>query len=220
MTIPFSDLLKPAPTFSGAWDETREKDPFYRDHVSDRGHWLRGHCTCRMLERPEGGRIKVYVCSNAWKGLCIRQAQVCGGMCPECFKRAGELSNYLATGLNLALLRVINAARCRRWHGADSTYAGTPPRSTQWSGADWATAMGGECGEAQNVVKKLRRGESGTPSARDPGRDELLLELGDELADTLLYADLLANYYGIDLSEAIVRKFNAVSEREEFPERL
>lgn len=39
-------------------------------------------------------------------------------------------------------------------------------------------------------------------------------------ADMLNLADLLAAKYGIDLAAAIVHKFNVVSERQDFPERL
>ena len=41
-----------------------------------------------------------------------------------------------------------------------------------------------------------------------------------ELADTVAYADLLAQYYGIDLGRAVREKFNHVTERAGFPERL
>lgn len=217
MTIPLAELLKDKRTFSGPWDPVMETDPAYQDHVIDKGQFLRGSCTCRT-DFADG--VKFYACSNIWRGLCSNQAQACGGYCPECFARHGDLVEELAKGLNLSEVRIINAARCERWHGEATTYDKTPPLSTQWSGADWSNAMGGECGEAQNVVKKLRRGESGTPSKKDGTREELLAALGDEIADTILYGDLLANYYGIDLSAAIRRKFNAVSEREGFPERL
>lgn len=72
----------------------------------------------------------------------------------------------------------------------------------EWSPTDWATAMAGECGEACNLIKKQRRGE------RVP-----LSDIGDELADLIIYADLLAARLGIDLDNAIRRKFNDVSKR-------
>ena len=108
-------------------------------------------------------------------------------------------------------LRIINAKRLERWHG---------PNTEPWLGVDWSNAMGGECGEAQNVVKKLRRLETGTRAQDQPSFPELQKKLADEIADTIIYADLLASYYGIDLIEAIIRKFNFVSIREGFPERL
>jgi NTP pyrophosphatase (non-canonical NTP hydrolase) len=90
----------------------------------------------------------------------------------------------------------------------------------QWSGSDWATALAGEVGEVCDVIKKLNRADIGRPGKNDPPRAELEVELGRELADVLTYAQLTAHRYGIDLAEALVEKFNAVSEREGFPERL
>jgi NTP pyrophosphatase (non-canonical NTP hydrolase) len=114
--------------------------------------------------------------------------------------------------LSFWTLAKVNAARCLRWH------PGFP--NDAWTGADWSNAMAGEAGEAANVVKKLRRAELNTRGALDPPPPVLYAALGDELADVVIYADLLATYYGIDLGMAVVRKFNAVSEREGFPERL
>lgn len=123
-------------------------------------------------------------------------------------------NHYTVEGLTFARLRAINARRCARWH------PGFPSHEDGWTGSDWSNAMGGECGEAQNVVKKLRRIDMGMQGNVDPEQEELIKQLGDEIADTVIYADLLAEYYGINLQEAIVRKFNFISEREEFPERL
>jgi NTP pyrophosphatase (non-canonical NTP hydrolase) len=105
----------------------------------------------------------------------------------------------------------VNRERCKRWH----------ENSEAWTGADWATAMGGEAGEALNVVKKMRRLETGLgPGTNDPAEDKLRGMLADELADVFLYLDLLACHYDVDLPTAIVSKFNRVSERQGFPERL
>lgn len=125
-------------------------------------------------------------------------------------------------------LRQANVARARRWHGdfhenqAD-THDADPLFGVDlmtWTGADWANAAAGEMGEACNVVKKLRRADSGLRGANDPTPETLRAMLGDEIADTILYLDLLAAYYGIDLWQAIASKFNRVSEREGFPDRL
>ena len=79
--------------------------------------------------------------------------------------------------------------------------------------------MGGEAGEALNVVKKLNRERDGLTGNTIHG-SELKAALANEIADTLIYLDLLAARGGIDLAAAVVSKFNAVSEREGFPERL
>lgn len=108
----------------------------------------------------------------------------------------------------------INRERCERWH------PGFP--DDDWSGSDWSNAMQGEAGEAGNVVKKLRRLETGVTSKRDVDitEAELRVKLADEIADTFLYLDLLASYYEIDMPRAIVSKFNRVSREAGFPERL
>jgi len=71
-----------------------------------------------------------------------------------------------------------------------------------WSPTDWAAAMAGECGEVCNLIKKSRRGEQVAAQA-----------IGEELADLVIYTDLLAARLGIDLGSAVRRKFNVVSER-------
>lgn len=47
-----------------------------------------------------------------------------------------------------------------------------------------------------------------------------MTKLADELADVVLYADLLAQKAGIELAGAIRAKFNRVSEAQGFPERI
>jgi NTP pyrophosphatase (non-canonical NTP hydrolase) len=101
--------------------------------------------------------------------------------------------------LSLAELRRQNVARCE-----ESFYP-----LGDWSESDWATALAGEVGEAANLVKKRRRGE------HIPASD-----VGKELADVVIYADLLAARMGIDLSAAIVQKFNEVSDRVASSRRL
>lgn len=108
-------------------------------------------------------------------------------------------------------LQQTNQHRCRRWHSPDTE---------RWTGADWSNAMNGEAGEAANVVKKLRRHETRTATEIDPPLATLQVMLSDEIADTILYAFLLADHYGIDVETAVRLKFNAVSERQGFPERL
>ena len=90
-----------------------------------------------------------------------------------------------------------------------------------WSPTDWACAMAGEAGEACNAVKKLRRHADGTNTAKDPATEaECVAAIGKELADTVIYADLLAARLGINLGEAVREKFNAVSELRGVPQRL
>lgn len=119
-----------------------------------------------------------------------------------------------AAGLTFEALAKVNVARAQRWHPGF-------PVEDDWTGGDWSNAMCGEAGEAANVVKKLRRietGKTGRPTEQDVG--DLTEQLALELADLIIYADLLAAKYGIDLARAVRAKFNTVSRDFGFPERL
>jgi NTP pyrophosphatase (non-canonical NTP hydrolase) len=115
--------------------------------------------------------------------------------------------------LSLGELRKTNLLRAARWH---------PEGLDEWSVNDWLAAFGGEAGEALNAGKKHRRILGGL---QQHGKVPLTLQeaeeqIMEELADTVIYADLVASRLGRSLSEAIVCKFNAISVREGFPERL
>jgi NTP pyrophosphatase (non-canonical NTP hydrolase) len=97
--------------------------------------------------------------------------------------------------LTFEALRSASVDRCNHvFHPKDGI--------NEWSPTDWATAMAGECGEACNLVKKMRRGE-----------EIPIKEVAKELADLVIYTDLLAARLGIDLAEAVIQKFNEVSDR-------
>jgi NTP pyrophosphatase (non-canonical NTP hydrolase) len=114
-------------------------------------------------------------------------------------------------GLSFARLREINVARCE---------AAFHPLN-EWTPTDWATAVGGEVGEALNEVKKLRRLDWADRTIDTPEhREELADKIAEELADTVIYADLLAARVGRDLGEAIRKKFNEVSAKRGVPHRL
>ena len=115
-------------------------------------------------------------------------------------------------GLAFAEFSQTNLERALRWHRT----------LDEWSINDWLTAFGGEAGEALNAGKKHRRLLSGLQQHGDVPDDVKDAErrIMEELADTVIYADLVASRLGYRLSEAIVAKFNAISVREGFPERL
>lgn len=93
--------------------------------------------------------------------------------------------------MNFDTLRRANVQRCETaFHPLND-----------WSPTDWACALAGEAGEVCNAVKKLKRGDGGRT------------EIANEIADTIIYADLLAAALGIDLGEAVRIKFNQVSTR-------
>lgn len=77
----------------------------------------------------------------------------------------------------------------------------------------------GELGEAANVGKKLNRVRDGIPG-NDESEQELRAKLRAELADTLIYMDLLAQSEGIDLMEALIETFDAKSAKLGYSKKL
>lgn len=124
--------------------------------------------------------------------------------------------SYPSYDLTFAEVTRENLARCDRWHKNGIN---------DWSVSDWAVAMAGEAGEICNAVKKLRRVEDEIANVSEPdrfigSRAEAVKKIGEEIADTFLYLNLLACRLGIDLPTEVVAKFNATSEKYGFPERL
>lgn len=94
--------------------------------------------------------------------------------------------------LDLLTLRIANQKRCEQsFHPID-----------EWSETDWGCAVAGEVGELCNLLKKRKRGDN-IP----------LKAVMDEIADTIIYLDLLAARLGVHLSGPIRDKFNEVSKR-------
>lgn len=105
-----------------------------------------------------------------------------------------------SSGLTFAALRATNVARCEEvFHPVAS-----------WSPTDWGCAFVGEAGEAANKIKKLRRLDGADVYEHESAK-QLVGEIAEEIADTIIYADLLAERLGIDLGAAVVKKFNQVS---------
>ena len=113
--------------------------------------------------------------------------------------------------LTFRALRHANLARQKFW-GYDTGVS-------HWSLSDWAVATAGELGEACNIIKKLNRARDGLVGNTESEGD-LQAALAGELADTIIYLDLLAARAGIDLGDAVIVKFNLVSERVGFPRHV
>ena len=91
----------------------------------------------------------------------------------------------------------------------------------EWSPTDWACAMAGEAGEVCDAVKKLRRLDHGTNTEKDPQTvGEAIADIGEEIADTIMYLDLLAARLGIDIPTVVQAKFNKVSDLRKSPIKL
>lgn len=114
-------------------------------------------------------------------------------------------------GVTLARIQEVSAARSARWHRDCEPF----------TVSDWAVAVAGETGEMCNEIKKMRRMETGARILGDPvTMDAARLRIKKEMADVISYIVLLADELEIDLEDAVIEKFNEVSEREGFLERL
>lgn len=122
----------------------------------------------------------------------------------------------MSENISFELLRTANLSRAERWHDGGLE---------RWSVADWGVAMAGEAGEALNAIKKLRRILDKIANLSEPDRQissvsEAYLKIAEEVADTVIYGDLLLQRIGLRLEDAIIVKFNQTSIRYNMPERL
>jgi NTP pyrophosphatase (non-canonical NTP hydrolase) len=189
---------------------------WWRDEQEERVSDLREVLAKTIYNSTEAARAKeegepgVWV---PWEAQTSRREQ-------RVFRTAAEaVLSAIRNGqppLTFAEVTAANLERCDRWHAGGIA---------DWSVADWAVAMAGEAGEVCNAVKKLRRVEDEIANISEPDRQlstraEAVAKIGEEIADTFLYLNLLACRLGIDLPSEVVAKFNRTSERYGFPERL
>lgn len=127
-----------------------------------------------------------------------------------------ETARRRQQGLTFDELHDTNKQRCEAaFHQVD-----------EWKPWEWTNAMAGECGEACNVSKKMNRiwpanqFKQNWNKPEDQRLEELAERLADEVADTVIYADLLLTSIGRSLSDAIVRKFNEKSDEIGSPIKL
>ncbi|CTQ53227.1 hypothetical protein LP7551_01748 [Roseibium album] len=92
-------------------------------------------------------------------------------------------------------LRNANIKRQREWPGDDKADV-----------AFRAIEVAGEFGEVAEAIKKYLRAERGIS-----GSTATLEDIADEMADSIIALDLLANQLGLDLGTAVARIFNMTS---------
>ncbi len=94
-------------------------------------------------------------------------------------------------------------------------------RQAEWDPDDVITLeyrgneLAGEIGEACNHIKKLARERLGLRGTRTT-----IEALAEELADGVICLDLIAMHVGIDLEEAVRKKFDATSEKYNLQTRM
>lgn len=105
--------------------------------------------------------------------------------------------------LTFAQFSEMNRERCESPQGFNHSLA-------SWTMSDWFTAALGELGEAANVAKKLNRIRDGIPGNEETER-ELRIKLQNEIADTFIYLDLLAQSAGFRIGDVLLQVFDRKS---------
>jgi NTP pyrophosphatase (non-canonical NTP hydrolase) len=153
------------------------------------------------LPSVEGGRFETWSLAD-FAGQCRMQSS--DNLDPEysafmsaLAKRLSGLAAAQTQMLTLATLQRIHIQRQEEWcpdQKPDLSFRGNE--------------LGGECGEAQNVIKKLERERHGWRGSRDT-----VEHLAEELADVIHCAVLVAITAGIDIQSAVVANFNNTSKK-------
>ena len=107
--------------------------------------------------------------------------------------------------LSFGLLRHVNRLRLPKFRNSRGELAHSKSDGSDWTPAQWLQAVIGELGEYANFRKKFERG--------DITQKEFHVQARKELADVVIYLDLLALQLNIDLGNAVKDKFNEVSDR-------
>ena len=120
--------------------------------------------------------------------------------------------DFNQTLVTFAKLRQTNLDRQKEWH---------TPETKEWTLSDWGVAMAGEAGEVCDAIKKYNRITGGFANISAISTEaEAIAAIGKEVADTIIYLDLLANVLGIDVGKAVTDKFNEVSDKYGFKTRM
>jgi NTP pyrophosphatase (non-canonical NTP hydrolase) len=119
---------------------------------------------------------------------------------------------YGTNGLTFRTLRDGNLKRLPLFKRKDGKPAHMKTDGSDWSPASWLQAVIGELGEYANLRKKVERGDFTLAQVKK--------KLGSELADVVIYLDLLAAQLGIDLGEAVMETWNAKADQLNIPMRL
>lgn len=112
---------------------------------------------------------------------------------------------YGQDGLTFNTLRRANLARLPVFRDNKGRICHSEKNGSDWSAAQWLQAVVGELGEYANIRKKVERGDYSPEEAKPM--------LSDELADVVIYLDILAEQLGINLGEAVMSKWNKTSEK-------
>jgi NTP pyrophosphatase (non-canonical NTP hydrolase) len=119
---------------------------------------------------------------------------------------------YGTDGLTFNTLRRANLKRLPLFRDSKGRTCHSKEDGSDWSPSMWLQAVVGELGEYANLRKKVERGDMTIDEARPM--------LAKELADVVIYLDILAFQNGVDLGVATMEKWNETSKKIKAPLRI
>jgi len=99
-----------------------------------------------------------------------------------------------------------NRERC----ASPSGFAEPLDESSAWTPTHWALQVCAEAGELADAV-------TGVTGMKKRKAHLTVEDVGGEIADIIAYCDLLAARFGLSLADVVLRKFNKVSSRINYP---
>lgn len=103
--------------------------------------------------------------------------------------------------LNIQLFTQLNRKRCEEsFHSIDA-----------WSAPEWGCALAGEVGELCNILKKIHRGDYDALGIEI--KEKIKEDCKKEIGDIFAYLNLISIKLGINMEDAVIDKFNEVSDR-------
>lgn len=116
-------------------------------------------------------------------------------------------------------LRRGNVARLPHFKNKHGEPAHSKADGSDWTILEWCGAAAGELGELSNICKKVRRGDLKLEDfVTDKGRVMTVRAwIAREIADVICYADIIALQIGCDLGNAVINKFNEISDDQGLP---
>lgn len=190
--------------WSKAKDENDMEDLKVGDYVK-RKHWNFSYKLTAIVDSIEGKILEFHSIYGSFRVPMISRGLWEVDNNPDTQNEAEDTEDNVTPKVDiLERLREANQARQKLWDPDNIITA-----------LYRANELGGEVGEALNEVKKLERERLGIKGSRTT-----VEKLGDELADIIICTDLLAEMYGIDLREAVKRKFNETSDKVGFDVKI
>ena len=108
----------------------------------------------------------------------------------------------LTPDVSFRALRIANINRLPLFKNKNGEIAHSQPDASDWSLDDWLVALNGEVGELFNLIKKVSR--------RDYTLAALRQELSDEIADVVIYLDILSFRVGAPTVNPSLSRFSEV----------